>query len=186
MVLKIKAIVFDIGGVLVENPKYKSFWGKTKGSDRLRVLFGMGKISEKDFIQEGSRLMNITQKEFIKKYKEHYWTGNLNISAFKIYKSIRINKYLFSDTNPIHQKYLKNNFKEIFHMADGAFLNKRKDYIKSYKQMLKSIKLKPRDVVLIDDKETEVEKARRLGINAILFENGDKLRTDLKTLGIDL
>jgi hypothetical protein len=51
MMYKINAIIFDVGGVLVENPKYREFWNKAKGSEELRRLFGMKKISEKEFIR---------------------------------------------------------------------------------------------------------------------------------------
>ena len=52
--------------------------------------------------------------------------------------------------------------------------------------MLKEINQKPEEVIFIDDKETDIEKAKRLGINAILFKNTKRLISDLKILGISV
>lgn len=61
---KIKAVVWDIGGVLLEDPKVGEFWKGKKESKELRKKFGSGKISINDFIKKGSKILNISQKQF--------------------------------------------------------------------------------------------------------------------------
>jgi len=72
MTFKINTIIFDIGGVLIQDPQCKEFWNNMEGSKQLRILFGMGKISEEEFIKRGSKILNLSQKEFYEKYKENY------------------------------------------------------------------------------------------------------------------
>lgn len=184
MTNEIKAIVFDIGGVLVENPKYHEFWNEKEGSEELRTLFGEGKISKEDFIQRGAELLNLSPEKFYEKYTLFYWTGNLIKPVFETYKRIEVKKYLFSDTNPIHQEYLKKNFKELFDLADGVFLNKRKAHLSSFENILEAINQKPNEVVFIDDKEKYVENAQKKGAKAILFKNSSQLIEELKKLGV--
>ena len=183
---EIKAIIFDIGGVIVENPKYKEFWNNIDGSAKLREDFGTRRITTKEFIREGSRLLNISQKQFLKEYKESYWTGELIYSVFNIFKSIKIKKYILSDTNPLHQQYLKRRFPEIFKLSNKVFLNLRKSNPKSLKVVIKRIKLSPNHIIFIDDKKEIVTLARSLGINAILFGNPKELKKELFNFGVKI
>jgi HAD superfamily hydrolase (TIGR01509 family) len=176
----IKALIWDIGGVLVENPKYKKFWKRLVGSEQLRINFGMRKIDTKEFIRNGSKLMGMSQKEFLQEYKKYYWIGKRNLLVIQIFKKNKLKNYIFSDTNPIHLVYLKKIGKDLFDHSEKAFVDKRKKYSKSYKELLREINLKPKEVIFIDDKEKYVEMARNLGINSILYKNPKQLERDLK------
>jgi len=182
----IKAIIWDIGGVLIENPKYKEFWQGIKESERLRILFGERKISNKEFIKQGAKLLSLNKKEFLKRYKEAYWTGKRIESTIKIFKKTKVKKYLFSDTNPIHQEYLRKIGKDLFKEADKSFLEKRKKYLKSSKEVLKEIRLNPSEVIFIDDKEEYINVANKLKINAVLFKNTKQLKQDLRKYGVNI
>lgn len=182
----IKAIVFDIGGVLVENPKYGEFWENVGGSEELRKSLGMGEISVREFIKRGAKMKNTSEENFLKKYKESYWTGNLIRDVFEIYKKIKLKKYIFSDTNPIHLEYLQNNFKGIFDIADKSVTDKRKSEDDSYNELIKKIGLSASEILFIDDKKKYLDKAKNFGIKTILFESAEQLIKDLKGWGIEI
>lgn len=182
----IEAIIWDIGGVLIENPQYKEFWKGVKGSEKLRILFGERKISKKEFIKQGAELLNIDQKEFLKRYKEAYWTGKRLTLAISIFKKTKVKKYLFSDTNPIHQEYLRKIGKDLFKEADKVFIDKRKKYLKSFREVLKEIKLSSSEVIFIDDKEEYISVANKIKINTILFKNAEQLRRDLRKYKVNI
>ena len=69
---EIKAVVFDVGGVLIEGIDIKEFWKGNPEARKLRDQFGAGEISEKEFILQGAKLLGITEDEFSKKYTEAY------------------------------------------------------------------------------------------------------------------
>ena len=180
----IKALIWDIGGVLIEDPKYKEFWKEIPESEELRIKFGMRKIDTKEFIRQGANLMNVTQKEFLEEYKKAYWTGERNINAIRIFMKNKLKNYIFSDTNPIHLQYLEKIGKDLFEKAEKIFTDKRKKYSNSYKEILKIIKLKPEEVIFIDNKEKYIELARKQGINSILYKNNFQLKKELSEFGL--
>jgi len=182
----IKALIWDIGGVLIGDPKYKEFWKGIPKSEELRIKFGMRKIDTKEFIKQGANLMNLSQKEFLEKYKKAYWTGKRNINAIRIFKKNKLKNYIFSDTNPIHLQYLKKIGKDTFEKTEKIFTDKRKKYSNSYKELLKIIKLKPEEVIFIDNKEKYIQLARKQGINSILYKNNFQLKTELNKYGLSL
>lgn len=184
----IKAVIFDIGGVLRNNIDVKRFWKSSKGSKRLREDFGTGKLSIKEFISKGSKLLNLSEEEFFKEYKKAYDNTRLNKKVFNIYKKIRLNKYLLSDTNPLHTNFEKKKYKKI--AAKKIFLSHnigmRKNKVETFKFIIKKAKLNPEEVIMIDDEPKNLDNAKKLGMCTILFKNAKQLKKDLKKFGINI
>lgn len=181
----IKGLIWDIGGVLIEDPKHREFWKEIPKSEELRIKFGMRKINTKEFIKQGSNLMDLSQREFLEKYKKAYWSGKRNINAIRIFKHNKLKNYIFSDTNPIHLQYLNKIGKDVFEKAEEIFTDKRKKYSKSYMELLKIINLKPEEVIFIDNKEKHIQLARKQGLNSILYKNNFQLKKQLKEYGLN-
>jgi putative hydrolase of the HAD superfamily len=55
--------------------------------------------------------------------------------------------------------------------------------LKAYELLLKRLNLPAKNVVFIDDRPENVEAAKKIGLDAILFESEQQLRTDLGTRG---
>ncbi len=186
----IKAVVFDIGGVLVSDPKFREFWRGVNGADRLRKEFGSGRISFNDFINKASKVMNLNRKKSIKKYKKAYTNIKLKRDVFKIYKKIKLDKYILSDTNPVHMNYLKKNFNHVIKPAKKAFFSPetkmRKSEIKTFRFLIKKINKKPKEILFIDNMKENLKNANKLGINTILFKNTKQLVKDLRKFDIKI
>ena len=184
----IKAIVWDIGGVLIEDPKIKDFWGENKESKKLRDEFGTGKISVNEFVKQGSRLLNLNEKDFLKEYKKAYFSIRLIKDVFNTFKKIKLQKYILSDSNPLHAEYVKNNFKDILRLTERTFFShetgSRKSQEESFNYMLKKIKMKSLEIVFIDNKKECTDTAKKLGIHTILFKNNIQLKKDLAKFGV--
>lgn len=186
----IKAVIFDIGGVLRENLKVKSFWKNKRGSRKLRHAFGTGKLSNKEFIKKGTKLLDLSEKEFLKQYKKAYSISKIKKNVFSILRKIKVKKYILSDNNAIYTSYEKKEHAEIFKEVDRAFLSQnigmRKDKVQAFKFVIKRIKTKPEEAVMIDDENDNLKNARKLGMKTILFKNSRQLKKDLKKLGINI
>jgi FMN phosphatase YigB (HAD superfamily) len=185
----IKAVVWDIGGVLFEDPDVGNFWGDTSGSKELRKEFGSGQISKEEFIKKGAKCLNIDEKSFMKKYQKTYLCPKKQIKeSLEVYKKMKTDKYILSDTNPIFAEGTNDNEKEIYPFAKRVFLSHeiklRKSDIQTFKFIIKEIGLNPNEILFIDNKEEYIRDAESLGIVGIHYQNPSKLKSDLKKLGI--
>jgi FMN phosphatase YigB (HAD superfamily) len=185
----IKYLVWDIGGVLLENPFIGEFWKEKIGSDKLRHDFGSGKISNKEFIKKASKLIGINEKIFLEKYGEAYFPIKKIDCVFEIFEKLKNKSYLFSDTNPIHLKFIKEKYADMFNGIKGKLMSSelgyRKKEDKFYEILIRKINVGPKEILLIDDSKLVVDKARSHNLNAILFTNCIKLREDLKNYRVD-
>ena len=68
----------------------------------------------------------------------------------------------------------------------SCYLHARKPEETIYRIALDVSQRKPETSVFIDDRPLNLENPRRLGMHVIHFENATQLRTDLKTLGIEV
>lgn len=184
----IKAILFDFGGVIYRNPKkvipkvlsliynqpvettikeykkYKDgyFTGKLKTDDLIKFL--SSKFKTKKSVNEIKRL-------WLKYYGE---MAQANNEILKLVKKLRdkYKIYLFSDTTEMSNKH--NSQSGIYDYFDGLFFSYKTGFtkpdIRAYKNILRKIKLKSDECLLIDDKEENLKPARKLGITTILFD----------------
>lgn len=186
----IKAIIFDIGGVLLKNPLIGEFWQNKSGSKELRDKFGVGKLPREEFIKKASGLLEIPKEDFLKRYGEAYFPIRKTEGVLEILKSLKIKSYLFSDTNPIHLEFIKNKYPEMFKLVDKRFMSSeignRKNEDKSYQYIIKTLKLKPEEILLIDDKQEVLDFAKKHGLKIILYKNPEMLRENLIKLGVKI
>ena len=78
---------------------------------------------------------------------------------------------------------LRRDFQAFF---SSCYLHARKPEETIYRIALDVSQRKPETSVFIDDRPLNLENPRRLGMHVIHFENATQLRTDLKTLGIEV
>jgi putative hydrolase of the HAD superfamily len=90
-------------------------------------------------------------------------------------ESLEINEYR------VRKFHLRDYFQAFF---SSCYLGMRKPLAGIYKKSLKITQRDPAECVLIDDRGLNLECARELGINTILFQNVAQLRDDLKRLGV--
>jgi epoxide hydrolase-like predicted phosphatase len=197
----IKAIIFDLGGVLFTN-------GQKKFVDYLVKEFSLDKEKVKDIMDEGKigtryREAKITRDEFWKSVlHELHIEANIDdledtwISSYELIEGTRdiiqeLSKkykiYFLSDNvkeraNKINAKY---NFVDWF--EDGVFSHEvgiRKPNPQIYKLVLQKANVEPEEAVFIDDKPHFLIPAKEMGMLTFLFENPEKLRSDLKEKNI--
>ncbi len=198
----IKAIIFDVGGVLHTNESYyinqhieKRLGVKlTKFKNQYKKLIDTleeGIINEIHF---GKKLIRFTKsklkaskkslftQEYIKRYKKNY-------NVLKIVNKLRQKNYKLAILSNSIESLVRVNYKmgiykdfkiKVFSHQVGII----KPDPKIYKLTLKKLQLEPKETVFIDDKIENVIAAKKLGMNSLLFKNALKLQKDLIKLKV--
>jgi FMN phosphatase YigB (HAD superfamily) len=196
----IKAVIFDLGGVLFTNgtKKFATDLCSRHGLEmnfvkevldgELGSLYREAKISRNDFWKQVLIKLNIAEdidlleKEWIDDYEL--------IDGTKIIISELAKKY--------RVLYLSDNIKERVEALDkmygfvgwfsgGVFSHEagvRKPNPKIYELALKEAGVEASEALFVDDKESCLETAREMGMETVLFETPEKLRESLLATGL--
>ena len=179
----IKVIAFDLVGVLVREKDLNL----SVEEDKIERLFGPN-ISDADFLSKAKKVINDDKlamalaKNVIDKIYE-IRERNLLRELKKEYPNINI----IIATNHISyiKEFIKRNFEEEYldSLFISADLNRIKPNSDFYEVLLKDMKVKPEELLFLDDSLENIEGAIELGINTIHIEkNIIILETVLKYL----
>lgn len=194
----IKAIVFDLGGVLITDFRQggKNPWAGFLGidEDSFEKVYSnewfdykMGKISELEawcaFEKNGSKL-----------------------SAREIYDLVRSTRKFVPGTKELIEelkgKYLiaalSNEGKETIEDAEermgidklfdrmfvSCFMGLAKPDKRIYEKVLEELGMKVDEIVFVDDKERNITAAEEVGIDSILFESAEQTKKELQSRGL--
>lgn len=200
----IKNVIFDIGNVILEyNPK-RYLREKIMDLDLEKILFkeifqskewerlDRGTITEEEAINEIIK-RNPTIEQDIRKAFENWYELLLPIKetmeVIKILKREGYNIYYLSNFHKnsfevIKQKY---NFLEEFNGGIVSFNeNLLKPEFEIYKKLLEKYNLKGEECVFIDDMEININAAKKININTILYKDYDNLIKGFKNYGIKI
>lgn len=210
---KIKALIFDVGGVLflVKNKKKrksKNLLSSFKEACLLLKGIDINLNEVYDFLKE--IYIKSSRGEFSKKQTLKLLSNELGISiektekAFKdVYKKNTIeNKKLYSYIIKLKRKGYKIGILSIqFHLSKSILIPKkyyknfdaleiscddklRKPDEKAFKLILKRLNVKPEESVFVDDKQENLNAAEKLGMKTALFESNKQFFKQLKKLNI--
>jgi len=196
----IKAIIFDLGGVIlninyqntinsfknlgIKNPNL--FYSK-KSQTNLFDQIEIGEITEMEFLLE---LQKKIPKASVKKIKSA-WNAMLldlpekRISVLrKLIPSYSI--FLLSNTNVIHisefkKKIGSKRYEEFYNLFDKVYysykIKCRKPHAKAFKFILNQNELAPNEVLFIDDSPQHIEGAKKLGIKTHHLQHNEEIST---------
>ena len=199
---KIKAIIFDIGGVLgpdsnVLDTHYKSIVDKTGLTtaeiEKIfkehwpKIIVGKEKISE--FWAEVSKISRkkVTPDELEKLYDESMSTYDEVIKYAQSLKEKGYHLAILSNVSrewmnlKVHKFGLDKIFEKIF---CSCFLGIAKPDPEIYTTVLTDLELTADEAVFIDDREENVISANKVGIKAVLYTDLNHLKADLAKLGV--
>lgn len=202
---KIKAIVFDVGGVISYEKKSKvSKLGKLAEKykvnpikfQNLRAKYSkqalIGRISAKEFQSIIVKRLKIkNKKKFVGEWERIFK------NKFKVDKKVNkiINKLsknytlatLTNITQMLDEVRIKHKVYKHFKYNITSYEYKtKKPLIKIYKILIKKLKISPHKIVYTDNHERNLLPAKKLGMKTILFKNSKQLCSDLKKLSIKL
>ncbi|OGD92099.1 hypothetical protein A3D81_00685 [Candidatus Curtissbacteria bacterium RIFCSPHIGHO2_02_FULL_40_17] len=192
----IKAIIFDLGGVLFTDGSemFINAICKKYGLDReitreaitgeIGSQYRESKITRDEFWEMVREKLNIENKAdkleqmWLNCYKLIEGTKEIILELSKKYKV-----YYLSDNVKERADWLNKRYGYLKWFAGGVFSHEagvRKPNIRIYKLVLKKSSTKPKETIYIDDKLWCLKPARKIGIKTILFENPADLRSKLQ------
>ncbi len=208
--MTIKAIIFDLGGVLIEldfsiffkkvieiSPLHKphsllllEFW-------RQSDVYHQGKITAEEFYHQACELLNICfaeQDEFFDAFNSVISHINEDVVdlARKLKESGKYKLLLLSNVNESHWEFIKTKNWGLTDLFDEEELllsyvvKMTKPYPRFYQLAINEAGCKPEEIVFVDDGLNNVRGARELHINAIHFTNIEDLLEEFKKLGINM
>lgn len=183
----IKAILFDFTGVLRTDALEE--WlarHNLKKDDRLYSLSGqqdLGEISNAEFYKRISKIygyemapeinshgkLNFELISYINDLKNHYKVGLLSNSPLGFVRPI------------LKDNHLEQLFNEVTISSEVHLI---KPDPKIYELSLAKLNVLKQEALFIDDNAKHVEAANQLGIKSLRYTALDKLKDDLKSLGI--
>ncbi|HLD50504.1 MAG TPA: HAD family phosphatase [bacterium] len=197
----IKAVLFDLGNVLLNYDAYKAAncFAKACKVPRIKVwihfftsptekAYTRGHISSREFYSHAKQVLKfpVNYPTF-----KHYWndifTENKGMDGLLAKLRRRYPLYLISNTNALHFNHIKEKFRILRHFKKtfpSHEVGHRKPEPEIYEKVLAKIRLKPGETVFIDDVPKFVKGARSAGMHAIRFRNKKQLIRDLAKLGV--
>ncbi len=202
----IKAIIFDLGNVLIDFDHMIAAQRLSKFTDKtgkeifdlffdseLTGLFEEGKISPFDFFLKVKETLNlkIGYAEFVLIWNEIFFCTKKNLDVYNLARNLKksYKLALLSNINTLHFEYIKKTFPllDAFHNVIASFqLGLRKPEAQIYQKALDILQVLPGEVFYVDDREELVESAKELKIRAYVFRDIEKLKGDLLDTGINI
>jgi putative hydrolase of the HAD superfamily len=200
--MKIKAILFDVGGVLCGNLSGNIYSSLSKLSkdklsyrtvkkriDQYENMFEEGKITPIEFekrvadklgIENYYKIIELYKTAVIKK-------GQVNKDVKKLAEELKKKGYktgLLSNTCKIHADVHKKrgDYNGFSPLVLSYIIGYRKPRKEIYIIALRKLKIKPEECIFIDNKKWNLEPAMRLGIKTILFKSPYQLRREMNKL----
>lgn len=199
---EVKAIIFDVGGVLALGKNSKIGQGKMIPSrvhldmagklnvsidqyldliDKDYALAIEGKISKEKVLKIFAKNFKNSPKKLEKlyvKYYRKYFKQNKQLfkQAFKLRKK-GYKIAILSDQWPLSKDALmpEKFYKNFDDFVISYEVGVRKPNLKIYKLILKKLKLSPRQTLFIDNQKGNLGPAKKLGMKTILFKDNKQL-----------
>lgn len=198
---EVKAVVFDIGGVLQLGSQRKkqgqlhasgvheSISKKLKISldqyfDAIDTAYAKSienKISKNRLLEIFSKNLKTPKSKIEKLYSNIYKKKfKFNKQLFKQILKLKKLNYkiaILSDQWHLSKQVLmpKKLYKIFNPIVISCDVGMRKPNLKIYNLLLKRIKLKPSEILFIDNQKWNIEPAKKLGINTLLYKNNKQL-----------
>ena len=202
---RVKAVVFDFGGVIELYEGGKFIHGIAEYldvpyTDFRAVYFKHNHLANVQNVPWEEMILKVVS--FFTKSKEkeagvkeivrmRALDRNINTELLLFFpklKKLGLKTGIFSNSNSILRERLKEL--DLLKLADVLVISGEIGYQKPHKEafqvLFEKLKLRPGEVVFIDDTPRSLEKADEIGYIPILFKNNEQLKADLRAMGINL
>jgi len=191
---KIKAIIFDLGGVITHGgylrflKHYCANCFTPAGKKKIMQLereVNLGDITETEFYHEIEKIFDVHIQPRImhKEIVNHMKTDKALVHMIPKLKASKI--ALFSNSlGAMAKQVLKDRHLSGKKFFDRIFVSNEMHLAKpdreAYMFVLKKMKVKPREAMMVDDRIENIVSARKLGMAGVVYKNARQLAKELK------
>jgi len=201
---KFRAVIFDIGRVLVRVDVSRAMSGLAQGmtlapeeiwsaieKDPRWPDWQEGRMAPRDWHLHLTKRLggSLTFEQFTEVWNRALDPKPIQEDSFLENLSKHYRLALLSNTDPLHVAQLEASYdfmryfrNRLYSCAVGA--SKPNPLI--FREALRACKVNAEEAVYIDDVPAYAEAAQRLGMTGIVFQSPEQLQSDLRTAGIDL
>ncbi|MDH4239280.1 MAG: HAD family phosphatase [Phycisphaerae bacterium] len=198
----IKSVIFDWGGVLIDDPapglmQYCAKALKVKKEDYIKAHgkfadgFQKGAICEDEFWGKICSELNVPKPKVRSLWTDAFKAAYVpKADMFSMATSLQKNGYrtaVLSNTElPAMEYFHEQRYKmfdvPVFSCLEGI----KKPDGKIYELTLEKLGTGPGQSVFIDNKQEYIDGAKEVGINTVLFQNIDQVKEELNQLGVKI
>lgn len=188
--------IFDMGGVVTNTFEFDAMYKSLKmdskefreicksGTDIFSLLT-KGEISVKEFWAQFNERIKGRDIALVKNdLFRLYFHPVLNEKTAVIIKSLRKKHRVICGTNTIDSHYENHAERGDYAFFDQTYasnkIGEEKPDENFFRVILQAEGVKPEDTFFTDDREENIEVARRVGINAVLFTSAEQLKKEWK------
>lgn len=199
----IKAIIFDLGNVLINFDwriaernldNIKSNLGEQsrnyfKHHPELITSLEKGKLSNDEFLDKCKEELEVTcDNEYLAKIFSEIFTPNQKLIDILPNLKQSVELFLLSNTNSIHRDYGWGDYKFLSYFK-RLFLSYEIGYIKPEMEIFQFVEreldLNKNEFIYIDDIVEYINAAKNIGWNVIHFRNNKMLSADISSYGLE-
>lgn len=199
----IKAIVFDVGGVLLRNRIEevienlaknlkidKEALNKLNKEHHQKMIRGDMPVLEFSAILKDKLHLDIDAEEIVKIWEASYLeVMPVNVELFSIIKKLK-QGYMLGLISNIYDLHAEINTKRgLFLPFDAPILSCRVGLIKPeravFSLVIEKLGLKASECVFIDDRTRYLDTPKKMGFSVIQYRSNEQLLKNLRELGID-
>lgn len=191
--IKIKAIIFDLGGVVVHGgylnfiKHYCRACLTPLGQRRLARLereVNLGEISETQFYREIQKIFKVKMKPsqmhdiIVRKMKTDRGLAHL-IPSLKKAKIVMFTNSIGHMAQEVLDRRRLNHNKFFDKVFDSSDLHIAKPDAGAYRFVLHKLGIKPHQAIMVDDRALNIRGAKRVGMHGIVYKNSRQFRKAL-------
>lgn len=200
---KLRAVIFDIGGVLIRMNVSRATTSLAKGLPHSAEEIWSALLKDPRWPdwQEGRLSPHEWHRHVEKRFGSKLsfeqfveaWNHALDLEPIqdpslleKLEKKYRL--AVLSNTDPLHVAYMERTYAFFASFPARIYscrVRARKPSPLIYKEALLACKARAEEAVFIDDVAEYCQAAERLGMRSIVFQSPGQLQADLRVLGVD-
>jgi FMN phosphatase YigB (HAD superfamily) len=197
-----KNIIFDLGNVLLDFKPEEYLKTKIVEVDKVSevhkelfqseewVMLDRGTLTEEEaksiIIKNSNKNGHLINLAFENWY-ELLTPIEESVKVLRELKDAEYKVYFLSNFHLLAFEYVTKRY-DFFNLFDGGIVSYKEKLIKPedgiYKRIIEEYQIKPEESIFIDDSHGNIEGARKLNFETILFKNSKELREKLKTYNV--